>query len=249
MADQTIQLATTKRNGRAFRQRGVIRDVDNRTGFAAANVDQQAGGALHCFVLQRRVHTTLIAVGSIRMQTVATRTTGNRQRAKERAFQQHVLRFLIHAGMLAAKDTAHRQRFVVIRDHQRIGAQLRFCAVQQHQGFALFGHTHDNTAFNTIFVKGMHRLTQFKQYIVGDVNDSINGTNAAATQLLFHPQRRRRFNINAFHHATQVARAGIRRFNRDRQRVIDGGCNRCDLRLNQRDFVQDSDITRHANDP
>ncbi|MNP22733.1 hypothetical protein D3C76_1154170 [compost metagenome] len=75
----------------------VAGNINYRTGFAAADVDQQAGCALHRFVLQGRIHAALIAVRRIGMQTMTTGTTGNGQRAEESTLQQHVLRFVIHA--------------------------------------------------------------------------------------------------------------------------------------------------------
>ncbi|MNG98729.1 hypothetical protein D3C79_578790 [compost metagenome] len=62
VANQTIQLFTAQRNGGALRQFAFGGDINNRAGVAAANINQQAGSALHGFVLQRRVNATLIAM-------------------------------------------------------------------------------------------------------------------------------------------------------------------------------------------
>ena len=129
VSDQTIQFAAAKRNGRAFWQRRFVGHINNWTGFTAADINQQTGSALHRFVLQRRIDTTLIAVRGIGVQAMTTCATGNRQRAEECAFQQDVLRFVIHAGMFATKDAAHGQRFVMVGNHQRIRIQFRFAAV------------------------------------------------------------------------------------------------------------------------
>ena len=94
----------------------------------------------------------------------------------------------------------------------------------------------------------MHWLTQFEQHIVGDVNDCINGADAAATQFFFHPQRSWRFNVDAFHNAAQIARAGFHCFDLNRQDVANGCGYRRDLRLNQWSLVQYSHITCHTDD-
>ena len=174
VSDQTIQFATTKRNGCAFWQRVFVRHVNDWTRFAAADIDQQARCTFHGLMLQSRINTTLIAVRSIGVQTVTTCATCNRQRAEECTFQQDVLRFIIHAGMFATKDAAHRQRFVMVRNHQRIRIQLRFAAIQQYQGLTLFCHTDNNSAFNAVFVECVHRLAQFEQHIVSHVNHGID---------------------------------------------------------------------------
>ena len=156
------------------------------------------------------------------------------------------MRFIVDTGVFATEDTAHRQRFNVVRDHQRISIQFCFAAVEQNQGFALFRHTHHNTAFDTIFIERVHRLTQLQQNIVGHVNDGVDRTNTTATQLLFHPQRGWRFYVNAFHHTTKVAWARISGFNLNRQCVTDGSVNRYDFRCVQFSLVQHGHIAGHA---
>ena len=249
MADQTIQFATAQGNGRALRQCRFICDIDNRTGFTAADVNQQTGRTLHRFVLQRRIDATLITVRGIGMQTMTARATGNRQRIEEGALQQYVLRFIVHTRMFATKDAAHGQRFMMIRNHQRIRVQLRFCAIKQHQRFALFRHANDNPAFNAVFIKGVHWLTQFEQHIVGHIHYRINGTNTAATQFFFHPQRGWRFYVDTFHHAAQITRTGVSGFHRNRQNIANGSRDWRDFRLNQRCLIQHRHITGDADNP
>lgn len=94
----------------------------------------------------------------------------------------------------------------------------------------------------------MHRLAQFEQHIVGDVNNCIDRTDPATTQFFFHPQRSWRFNVNAFYHTAKITRAGFRRFDCNRQRVVDGRTNRNDFRFNQRQLIQHGNVTRNTND-
>ncbi|SAJ84373.1 Uncharacterised protein [Klebsiella aerogenes] len=248
MANQAIQLAAAQGDGGAFWQRLFVGYIDNRAGFTAAQVDQQTGRTLQRFILQSWIDAALVAMGCIGVQAMTARATGDRQRAEERAFQQHVLGFIVNAGVFAAEDTTHRQRFLMVSNNQRIAIELSFRAVQQHQRFALFRHPHHDTAVNAVAVKGVHRLAQFKQHVVGHVNHRINRTDTAAAQFFFHPQRGRRFDVDAFHHAAQITRARLRRLNLNRQHVVNGRGNRSDFRRVQRRFVQHSDIARHADD-
>ena len=248
MTNQAIQLATTQRNRRTLRQRSFMGHIDDWARFTAAQFNQQRGSTLDCFVLQCRINAALVAVRSIGVQTMTARAAGDGQRAEESRFQQHVLGFVVHARVLAAKDTGHRQRFMMVGNDQGICTEFGFRTVQQNQGLALFCHTHFDTAFDAIFIERMHWLTQFQQDVVGDVNDRINGTNTAATQFLFHPQRSWRFNVNPLHHAAQIARAGIGGFNFDWQHV----CNRRrywrDFWRIQRQLVQHRNVASHADD-
>ena len=168
VTNQTIQLAAAKLDGRRLRQGRFVGDVNDRASFAAANIHQQAGRTLHRLILQRGVHAALVAVRSV-------------------AFQQNVLRFIVYAGVLAAENPPHGQSFLMVSNHQSIGVQLSLGAVQQDQAFSFMRHTHDNSAFNAVFIEGMHRLAQLEQDVVGHVNHRIDGANTAAAQLLFHP--------------------------------------------------------------
>ena len=97
VANQAIQFAATQGNGRALRQGVFVGHINNRARFAAADVDQQTGRTFHRFVLQRRVNAALVAVGGIGMQAVTACATGDGERAEEGAFQQDVLRLVVHA--------------------------------------------------------------------------------------------------------------------------------------------------------
>ena len=248
VANQAIQLAAAQGDGRTLRQGRFVGDVDNRARFAAADVDQQAGRTFHRFVLQRRVNAALVAMRGIGMQAVTACATGDGEWAEERAFQQDVLRLVVDARMLATEDTAHCQRFAVVSNYQGIGVQFRFAAVQQNQGFALFRHAHNDAAVDTIFIERVHWLAQLQQNVVGHVDHGVDRANTAAAQLLFHPQRGWRFHVDAFHHATEVARASIRSVNLNRQHVTDGRFNRRDFRRIQFSLVQHGHVARHADD-
>lgn len=120
MPDQAIQFTATQRNGGAFRQRCFVAHINYRTRITATDIKKQTSSALYRFILQRWVHPALVAVRRIGMQTVAASATGDRQRIKVRTLQQHILRFAVHAGMFAAKNTGYPQRLMVIGDHQRV---------------------------------------------------------------------------------------------------------------------------------
>ncbi|CCJ83891.1 conserved hypothetical protein [Cronobacter dublinensis 582] len=246
MADQTIELAATQRDRGARWQVRFAGHIDNRTGFTAADVQQQTRRALHRLELQLRVDAALVAVRGIGMQAVTTRATGDGERREERAFQQHIAGFTVHTGVFAAENTAHRERFFMVRDDQRIGVQRRLIAVEQRQRLALFRHAHHDAAIDAVKVEGVHRLTQLKQDVVGDVNHGVDRADTAAAQFFTHPQRGRRGHVDAFHNAAQVARAGISGVNLNRQRVVDGRRDRRDGRRVQGLRVQHRDIARHA---
>ncbi|MNH08582.1 hypothetical protein D3C81_1054180 [compost metagenome] len=93
----------------------------------------------------------------------------------------------------------------------------------------------------------MHWLPQFQEYVVGNVHHRIYRTNAAATQLLTHPQRAGGLDVDAFHYAAKVTRTRLWRIYADRQRIVNGGSNRAHVRFGQGNLVQHPNVTRHAN--
>ena len=248
MTNQTIKLATAQRNRGALRQACFIGNINNWARFTTAQLKQQTGCTFHRLVLQSRIDAAFIAVRSISVQTMTTRAASNRQWAKESGLQQNVLGFIVHTRMFTAKDTGHGQRFVVVCNHQRICVQFCFSAVQQNQRFTLFGHANFDPTFDTIFIECMHRLAQFQQHVVGDIDNGINRADAATTQFLFHPQRRWCFDVDAFNDAAQIAWASICGFNIDRQHIRNSCHNRRNFWRIQRQLVQHGNITRHTDD-
>ncbi len=133
--------------------RGHLRQVlfadgfDNRAGFAADDVQQQLGGALHGFASQLRVHAALVAVRGVGVQAVGTGFTGDGDRLEEGAFQEQIAGFFgVHTAVLATHDAGNGQGAGVVGDHQGVGAQGHFLAVEQDELLALFGHAYADAA-------------------------------------------------------------------------------------------------------
>lgn len=248
MVDQAIQFVTTQSDGCTFRQRCFVGDINYRVSFIIVDVDQQTGRTFYRFVLQCRINVTFITVRRIGMQVMTTSTIGDRQRVKERVFQQYVLCFVIYVRVFVIEDVVYRQRFVVVGDDQSVSIQFRFSIVEQYQRFVFFRYSYYNVVFNAIFIESVYRLVQFEQYIVGDVNNCIDRTDFVTTQFFFYLQRSWRFNVNVFYYTVKITRVGFRRFDCNRQRVVDGRINRNDFRLNQRQLVQYGNVTRNIND-
>ncbi len=174
MADQAIEFTAAQRDGRARRQMSFACDIDNRACFATADIKQQTRGALHRFELQLRVNAALVTVRSVGVQAMTACAAGDGERREEGAFQQDVAGFAVNARVLAAENTAHRQRFLMVSNHQSVSVQGRFVAIQQRQRFALFRHAHYDAAVDTVEIERVHRLAQLKQHVVSYVNHGID---------------------------------------------------------------------------
>ena len=67
-------------------------------------------------------------------------------------------------------------------------------------------------ACKLVKIESMHRLAEFELHIIGDINNRVNATQAAAAQTLLHPQRCDRARIDIFDHAPDITRTSLRCF-------------------------------------
>ena len=235
--------------------RGHLRQVlladgfDDRAGFAADNVQQQLGGAFHGFAGQVRVDAALVAVRGIGVQAVGTGFTGNRNRLEEGTFQEQVAGcFGVYTAVLPPHDAGDGQGTGVVGDHQGVGAQGHFLAVEQNELFALFGHAYANTAVDFCQVEGVHRLAEFEHHVVGDVYGGVDAAHVAAAQALDHPQRGWLAQVDVTDNAAQVARACSRGADFNRAHFVVGRWYGRHYRAGHRGVVQGADVTRQAGD-
>ena len=70
---------------------------------------------------QLGVDTPLIAMRSIRMQTILARATGNQFGSEVRCLQEQVFRLRSDPTTLATHDARHRQWLLVVSDEQCAG--------------------------------------------------------------------------------------------------------------------------------
>ena len=225
-------------DGGGFGQLVLGQGFVQRAGFAAGDLQDQRGGALQGALLQRRIDAALIAVRGVGVQAVAARPAGDRQRAEEGALQEQVAGLFGHRAGAAAHDTGQGQGAVVVGDQQGVVVQLQGLVVQALQGLAGLGPAHANAAGQFGQVKGVQRLAQFQQHIVGHVDDRVDGAHAGAAQALHHPQRRLGGGVDAADHPAQVTRAAVAVVQGHREAVVQGGGHRLDGGLVERGAVE-----------
>jgi hypothetical protein len=147
--------------------------------------------------------------------------------------------------VLATHHAGHGQSAGVVGDHQGVGAQGNFLAVQQDQLLALFGHAHADAAVDFGEVEGVHRLAELEHHVVGDVDGGVDAAHVAAAQALDHPQRGRLAQVDVTDDTAQVAWAGSRGADFDRAHFVVGRAQP-DYRAGDRDVVQGADVAGQA---
>ena len=66
----------------------------------------------------------------------------------------------------------------------------------------------------------MHRLTELKHHVIGDIDQRMDASHTAAAQTFAHPQRCARHGINASYHTPDIDRTGFWRGKFDVQGLL-----------------------------
>ena len=94
----------------------------------------------------------------------------------------------------------------------------------------------------------MHRLAVFQQQVVGDVDNSVDGTNTATAQLFLHPERALGVQVQPLDDAAEITGAIGWRFNPDREGRINSGNSWRPGRLDHVHAVEHADFTGQTRD-
>ena len=89
-----------------------------------------------------------------------------------RRFEIHVLRVVRNAAVQAAHNPCERNGLVAVANHQVFGAKGEFLFIERDNFFAYRRTAYDNLlACNIIRIKCVHRLADFQEYEIRDIND------------------------------------------------------------------------------
>ncbi len=80
-----------------------------------------------------KIHAALEAVRRLRTEAQHARFAGYRRRLKKRALEQNVSGILRHRAVGAAHDAGQRERFLIVRDDQKIRLQIDLLIVEQFE--------------------------------------------------------------------------------------------------------------------
>ena len=155
------------------------------------------------------VHAALVAIRRFAGQPQTAGRAAHRSGPEHGAFQKHAAAFVRDLRGQATHDSGqgHGPRGVADKSVARF--QHAFLPVQSHQAFTLGGRSHNNAAaFQLVAVKGVQRLAQFHQNIVGDVHQVGNGAHPHGVQPVAHPGGRGH-DPGVFQHAAGIGRAQI----------------------------------------
>ena len=122
-------------------------------------------------------------------------------------FKEDVSGLLGDRARQPAHHAAQRQRTGLVRDQQETLAHRDLVFGQQGQLLAFFGAPHDDVAGQLFEIEGVHRLAQFEQHVVGDIDGRADRPQSTAAQSFGHPLRGICSRIDVADDAADVTRA------------------------------------------
>jgi hypothetical protein len=170
--------------------------LDHRAGFAAADVEDQARGALDGLAGQREVDAALEAVGGIRREAVGAGPAGDGVGGEEGALEEEFGGVEGDPAVFAAHDAGQRQGAGFVGDQQGVGGGRDGLAVEEQHLLAGWGSARGSRRQLGV-VEGVQRLAELEHHVVGDVDQGADRADAAARRRCFihsgsAPWRRRR---------------------------------------------------------
>ena len=190
--------------------RQALDQVHRRAGLAAADLEDQARGALDAVDVVGEVDAALEAVAGVAREVVAARAPGDRLGEKERRLEEEVARRGLGLGGLPAHDAAQADRAGVVGDAQHRGVDAHFLAVQQQAFLAVPAPAHVDGAAQLVQVVDVQRPAELEHDVVGDVDQRRDAALARALEAPAHPLRRRRRGVHVADHAPGEPAAALR---------------------------------------
>ena len=153
----------------------------------AAEIRDELGREIEAGQAEGRIDAALEAVAGIRDDAEPPPGRGDRVRAPERRFDQHVARVLVAAGRHPAHDPGDRDRAAVVGDDDHRRVERIGLAIERDKAFAGHRAPHAERALHFGGVEHMQRPGTIEGQEVGDVDQRIDRAQADGPQLRLEP--------------------------------------------------------------
>ena len=158
--------------------------------FTGSQLLDQLAGTINGSLGIVRIQTLFKLTGSIGTKTDTLCGKTDIHAVKAGSLKQHCLYVICNHGILTAHDTCDSHSLLAVADHQDIFIHGTLLAVQSHKLLAFLCPAHQNLMTRDgIQVVSVHGLAILFHYIIGDIHDIIDGTDAIDCQSALHPLR------------------------------------------------------------
>ena len=189
------------------------------------------------------------ALGAVGMLTERTSGLADVVAHELCGFKHHIGGVILDLGIQTAHDACERNRLLTVTDHKMIRIQLEFLFIERDNRLILLCSADDDLSVRKLTqIECVHRLTDFLEDIVRDIDDIGDGADADECQSAAHPLRRLR-NLHITDIVCLITRAEIRCLDRHFEAVETGSIRRI---VNSRHFERLAEcrcnLTRNAED-
>ena len=159
--------------------------------FTTAQLFDQMQGTLQSHNGGILIHALCITGTGIGHLTMSTGALTDIIAGELSALEHHLGGGVQNLRIQTTHDTGQGYGFYTVADHQVGVIQSEFFAVQSHDLLAVMSAAYiDRIAFQIVIIEGVHGLTHFLQYIVGNINNVGDGIDTHQSQTAFHPSGR-----------------------------------------------------------
>ena len=186
-AQEGIDLPGIERNADLVRNgfADVHHALDRR---AAAQLLHELAGAVDGRLSAGGVQALLENAGGIRAETDALGGFADVGAVEGGRLKENGLHLVGDLGILTAHDAGDADLLLRVADHEDVVVHLTHLAVQGLEHVAVLGPAHnDFVVRDGVQVKGVHGLALLDHDIVGDVDQVVDGADAARGQTPLHP--------------------------------------------------------------
>ena len=184
-AEQPLHFAVLEGN-RTARRRRIARD-DHARRLAAADREDELGREIAAGDAEVGIDAALEAIARVGGDAELPAGLRDGRRVPERAFDQHVARRLVAAGMLAAHDSGDRLDAVRVGDRHHALVERVGLAVERQHAFAGAGAPDREIAGDLGEVEHVQRAAAVEGDVIGDVDERADRPQADRPQPLLHP--------------------------------------------------------------
>ena len=103
--------------------------------------------------------------------------------------EKHAFRLGSDAGPVSAHDTGKRDRLFRIRDDEIFDRERDRFPIEELKRLSFHGLTHDDSSFDRVRVKRMHRLAELEERVIGDIDRKGNRTETGREERRLQPKR------------------------------------------------------------
>ncbi len=160
------------------------------------------------------------------MQRILPGSAEHELRRPERGLEEYVRRIIADCRRQTAHDPGQADRSRVIGDHECVRVDFDLPLIEQPDFLAGLREPRPDRTFHKLEVIGMQRLSELQHDVIRDIDNRVDGPEAAAAQPFGHPYRGLRTGVDAPDDPARETGTALRQYELNRVFIINGALHR-----------------------